>query len=199
MALASQIFNHLAQTLGGLYIIAIILRFSLQLARADFYNPISQGIVSITNPVLIPLRRIIPSLFGLDTASIILVLLIQLILGEINFFIAYQEFYNPLAALAFGALGLVKLCIYTLYGIGLVVMISSFVAPHSHHPIIMLSRQLLEPLSRPIQKIIPPMGGMDLSLFFIFICVSVLNMILDNVAYQLQITQTGLSLLVIGL
>ncbi len=198
MALASQIFNHLVQTLGGLYIIAVILRFCLQLARADFYNPISQGIVSVTNPVLIPLRRIIPSLLGLDTASIILVLLIQLVLGEINFFIAFQEFYNPLAALAFGALGLLKLCIYTLYGIGIVVIISSFVAPHSHHPIIMLSRQLLEPLARPIQKIIPPMGGMDLSLFFIFICVSVLNMILENIAYQLQIPHTGLSLLVIG-
>lgn len=199
MALASQIANYLISTLGGLYIAAIMLRFFLQLARADFYNPISQGIVRVTNPLLIPLRRVIPGVFGIDIASIILVILLQFIFGEINFFIKYQFFYPPLPSLLFSILGVLKLSIYIGYGIGIVAVISSFVAPYSSNPIVLLCRQLLEPLTRPIQKIIPPMGGLDFSLFFLFICIGILNMVLDNVAGQLNIPHSGLSLLVIGL
>ncbi len=198
MSLASQIFDYLAQSIGGLYLMAIILRFFLQLARADFYNPISQAVVKATNPVLIPLRRDVPGIFGIAIASIVLALLIHLIIGEINFFIALQYFYNPISALTFGVLGILKLTIYLGYAIGIVVVISSFVAPYSSHPAILLARQLLDPLCGPIQRLIPPMGGLDFSVFFVFLGIGVLNMILESFAYQLHIPTTGLTLLVIG-
>ncbi|MFL0811365.1 MAG: YggT family protein [Agarilytica sp.] len=199
MSLASNIFDYLAQALGGLFLFAIILRFFLQLARADFYNPISQGIVRGTNPLLIPMRRVVPGIFGIDIASLALALILQVVIGEINFFIGTGQFYNPLAALVFGLLGILKLMIFLGYGICIVAVVSSFIAPYSDHPVVNLTRQLLDPLSRPIQKILPPMGGLDFSIFFIFLALGVFNMIIKSVAFQLHLSHTQLSLLVIGL
>ena len=71
---------YLLQTLGNLYLLVVLLRFLLQLVRADFYNPISQFIVRATKPLLMPLRRIIPGYGGLDFASLVLALAIQLVL-----------------------------------------------------------------------------------------------------------------------
>jgi YggT family protein len=69
----------IVQVVFGLYILAVLLRFLFQLSRADFYNPISQFLVALTNPLLIPLRRIIPGLMGIDLASLVLLLALQLL------------------------------------------------------------------------------------------------------------------------
>lgn len=68
----------LVTTFGGLYVAAVMLRLLFQLARADFYNPISQFIVKITSPLLVPLRRVIPAIGGFDSASVVLMLLLQM-------------------------------------------------------------------------------------------------------------------------
>ena len=71
---------YLIQTLGSLYLLIVLLRFLLQLVRADFYNPLSQFIVRATKPLLMPLRRIIPGYGGLDFASLVLGIAIQLVM-----------------------------------------------------------------------------------------------------------------------
>ena len=71
---------YILQTLGSLYLLIVLLRFILQLVRADFYNPLSQFIVRATKPLLNPLRRIIPGFGGIDLASLVLAILIQLVL-----------------------------------------------------------------------------------------------------------------------
>ena len=68
------------QTLGSLYLLIVLLRFILQLVRANFYNPLCQFIVKATQPLLKPLRRVIPSMFGLDMSSLVLALLVQMVL-----------------------------------------------------------------------------------------------------------------------
>lgn len=198
MTLFADIFTYITQTIGALYLGAVILRFFLQLARADFYNQISQAIVKITNPTLIPMRRAIPGVFGIDIASILLVILLQFILGEINFFVVTGQFYNPLSALIFGILGILKLTTWLVFITIIIMVISSFVAPYSSHPIILLARQLLEPLMRPIQRLIPPMGGLDFSVLFIGMGNVVLQKILDATAYGMNLPQTTLSYLAIG-
>lgn len=76
MTALNEIFGYLIQTLLSLYLMAMLLRFLLQLVRADFYNPISQFLVKITNPVVMPVRRIIPGLGGIDLSSLLLSLLL---------------------------------------------------------------------------------------------------------------------------
>ncbi|MDP3365837.1 MAG: YggT family protein, partial [Pseudomonas sp.] len=71
---------YIIQTLGSLYLLIVLLRFILQLVRADFYNPLSQFIVKATQPLVTPLRRIIPGFAGLDLASLVLAILVQLLL-----------------------------------------------------------------------------------------------------------------------
>jgi len=186
------------ENLAAAFLFLVVLRFFLQLVRADFYNPFSQGIVKITNPALIPLRRIIPGVFGIDFASILLALIVQFVIGELLFFLVTQSFYNPLLTLLFAVLGTLKLTIYASIGIILVLVVSSFVAPFSQHPIILLSRQLLEPIMRPIQRILPPMGGLDLSVFFIGLGIGAVNILLEATAVQLQLVYPPLTYLTIG-
>ena len=75
---------YIIQTLGSLYLLIVLLRFILQLVRADFYNPLSQFIVKATQPLVKPLRRIIPGFAGLDLASLVLAILVQLLLMVIT-------------------------------------------------------------------------------------------------------------------
>jgi len=154
-------------TLGSLFLVLVMLRFFLQLARADFYNPFSQGINKITSPVLIPLRRIIPGLFGVDMACIVLALAIQVIVGELIVFVIAQNFYNPINLLIWGTLGILNITIYIGFALILILVVSSFVAPFSQHPILVLVRQLTDPILTPIRNIIPSMGGLDFSVFFL--------------------------------
>lgn len=197
MNVISEIMVYLATTLGGLYLGALILRFLLQMVRADFYNPISQGIVKVTNPALIPVRRVIPGVFGIDLAAIALILAIQFIIGEGLHLLVFKSFANPLTVLILGLLGALKLVTYMIWVAIIVLVISSFVAPFSRHPIIVLSHQLMEPLIRPIHRIIPPMGGLDLSVLFIGIGNTVLQKVLNAAVMGIHPYQS-LSVLTIG-
>ncbi len=196
MNVFSDILTYITQTIGLLYIGAIILRFFLQVARADFYNPFSQAIVKITNPALIPMRRLIPGVFGIDLAAIVLAVALQFLLGELNYFIVTQTFFNPLTTLLLGALGTLKMATYLIFIVIIVMVISSFVAPYSSNPIILLARQLLEPLMRPIHRIIPPMGGLDFSVLFIGMGNVIIQKILDAVTFSLLTHRDQLFLLI---
>ncbi|WP_086929573.1 YggT family protein [Agarilytica rhodophyticola] len=198
MNLLSEILLYITETLGALYLVAIILRFFLQLARADFYNPFSQTLVKVTNPALIPIRRVIPGVLGIDAAAIVLALLVQVILGEANYFIVYQSFFNPLSAILFGILGILKITTYLVFATIIILVISSFLAPHSSHPVIMLARQLLEPLMAPIQRLLPPMGGLDFSVLFIGMGNVILQKVLDATAWGMNLHNPPLTFLVIG-
>jgi YggT family protein len=89
MSQLSQALILIVQTLGSLYLLIVLLRFILQLVRADFYNPLSQFIVRATHPLLRPLRRVIPSIGGLDLSSLLLAIIVQLLLMGAVLMIAY--------------------------------------------------------------------------------------------------------------
>jgi len=178
----TEILVFIADTLIGLYLLFVILRFLLQTARADFYNPFSQAVVKITNPVLIPLRKIIPGLLGIDLASIVLAIVVQIIFGELISLILYQEFFNPAQLAIWGILGILMYTSYIYFVCILVMVVTSFVAPYSTHPILMLVRQLTDPLVKPVQKIIPPMGGLDFSVMFVGMGIFIAQKIIYAVA-----------------
>jgi YggT family protein len=167
----------LVQTLFGLYIIAVMLRFLLQLVRADFYNPISQFLVKATNPPLKPLRRIIPGLGGIDLSSLMLAWLLKTIELFLVFTIAGTSI-NLIAPFIWAMPELVELLINIyLFGI-LIQVILSWVNPGSYNPATALLYSLTGPLMRPAQKILPPMGGIDLSPMLVMIGLILLKMLL---------------------
>lgn len=182
-----DILIYITETLGLLFLILVILRFLLQLARADYYNQYSQAITKITNPLLIPIRRVIPGFFGIDLASVVLALLVQVIVGELIFFIAAQQFFNPLSLIIWGALGILKITTYIGFALILILVVSSFVAPFSHNPALVLVRQLTDPMLRPIRNVIPSAGGLDFSVFFLGMGIVILQKVIDAVAVSIQL------------
>jgi YggT family protein len=167
----------LVQTLFGLYILAVLLRFLLQLARADFYNPISQFLVKATNPPLKLLRRIIPGLGGIDLSSIVLAWLLKAV--ELGLVITISgKAFNLIAPLLWSIPELVELFINIFLFAILIQVILSWVNPGSYNPAIGLLNSLTAPVLRPAQKLLPPMGGLDLSPMLVMIGLVLLKMLL---------------------
>jgi YggT family protein len=172
----------LVQTLFSLYLGVVILRLLLQLARADFYNPISQAMVKATNPLLLPLRRVIPPLGKVDTASLVLALIVQLIAMVSILLLFGAGLPNIVTLLGWAVIGCVALTVNIYFFAIIINIILSWVAPGSHHPAAVLLYQLTEPVMQPFRKLIPPMGGIDLSPILVFLSISVVQILLKSMA-----------------
>ncbi len=175
-------------TLGSLYLTVIVLRFLFQLAKADFYNPISQFIVKATNPVLIPLRKVIPGFFGIDFASVVFAIVFHWLVIQILAFILGASILNPITAITWSVVGLISLVV-NIYFYGMIIMIvASWIAPGSYNPILMLIRQIVDPITAPFRKIIPPMGGLDITPIFVFLALQVCRIMIGAIALKVGLT-----------
>ena len=168
---------YLISTLTDLYVSAILLRLLLQWVRADFYNPLSQFLVKVTNPVLVPARRLIPSVGKLDTASVVVMLLLQLAQLVIINLISQTE-YGFQFLLLFAIQKLLVTLLLTYFVLIIARVIISWIASQSNHPLIPLVFQLTEPVLRPISKLLPAIGGIDLSPVFALIALRFLLLLL---------------------
>lgn len=177
-----EIGTLIIQTLGSLYLLTIMLRFLLQLARADFYNPISQFAVKATNPLLIPIRRVVPGVFGIDLASLLLALILQFVVIELSAVIIGYNFINPLHVILWSIIGLLSLTANIFFWGLLIMVIASWVAPHSSNPALILVRQLVEPVMSPFRKLMPDMGGIDISPIFAFLALNVIQVLIKYLA-----------------
>lgn len=152
----------LIKTLFEIYILAVMLRLLFQWVRADFYNPLSQVLVKVTNPPLIPLRRLIPGFKGIDFASIFLMLALKVI--EILLIGAVKGFsFQPIGLVVLSGTELLALLINVFFFAILIQVIISWISPGSYNPVVSLVHSLNEPLLRPARKLIPPISGLDLS------------------------------------
>lgn len=153
---------YLIETLFGLYIFAVLLRLLLQLTRADFYNPIAQFLVAITNPPLLPLRRVIPGLWGIDWASVVLLAILQ----ALKFYLLdllKGDVRQPAGFALWVLTDFLQLLVYFYLFTIIVRVLISWVSPNPHNPLVALLVRLTEPLLRPARRLIPPFGGFDLS------------------------------------
>jgi YggT family protein len=182
MTALNEILGYLIQTLLSLYLLAMLLRFLLQLARADFYNPICQFLVKVTNPLVIPLRKVIPGFAGLDMASLLLALLLQLAGIVALLLINGLGLPNILLLLAWSALGVVGLLVNIYFFALLAMIILSWIAPQSRNPAVFLLFQITEPVMAPFRKALPAMGGMDFSPILVFILINVIQIALRHLA-----------------
>lgn len=176
-------------TLFDLYILLVLLRFLLQMLRADFYNPVSQFIVKLTTPPLRLLRRVIPSVSGQDTAA--MVLCIVLIYGKFLLMrllsipvVQIGGVMAPISGVSYA--GLLVFCIADLIALTLTVflvaviirVILSWVSPGQYNPVIGLVHKLSDPVLKPIRRLIPSLGGLDLSPLFATLLLLVAKMLI---------------------
>lgn len=185
MGTVSAILIYLVQTLFSLYVIAVMLRFMLQLVKADFYNPISQFLVKITSPLVNPLRRIVPGLGGMDLSSLLLALIVQMIASALLFVLSGYGMPNPFSLLIWSAIALIWLTLNIFFFALIAMIIVSWVAAGSRHPAVLLLYQITEPVMAPLRKVLPPMGGLDFSPIVAFILIQVLKIALSGVAASL--------------
>lgn len=167
----------LIKTLFGLYILAVMLRLMLQLVRADFYNPVSQFLVKVTNPPLKPLRRIIPGLFGIDMAAVVLMAALKAV--EVVFIQLFLSAPMSAAGVALLTAGqLISLLFDVFFFSILIQAVMSWINPRSYNPVVGLLHSINEPLLRPARRIIPPISGMDFSPIVVLILLQLLSILL---------------------
>jgi len=167
----------LIEIIFGLYALLVLLRFLLQVTRADFYNPLSQFIVKATSPLLLPLRKIIPGFGGIDTSSLILAWVVKTIELTLIIWITNSQL-NLLLAMGLAIPALIELTINIFIYSILIVIIISWINPTSYNPAVGLLNSLTEPVTRPFKKIIPTFSGMDFSSMVAMIALTLLKMLL---------------------
>ncbi|NBC22497.1 MAG: YggT family protein [Gammaproteobacteria bacterium] len=159
-----------------------VARFLLQACRVDFYNPISQGLVKITDPVLKPMRMVVPGYRNLDFASFLAAVVVQILLvmslSALNGGGYVGSFGTIIAS---GVLQVVLECIRIFWWSILIVIIAGWIAPGTYHPALALLQQITEPLLAPARKLLPPMGGIDFSPIIVFLILGVIERILPQV------------------
>jgi len=163
----SYVMNFLLFVVGivfSILIFTVLMRLILQIVRADFYNPISQFILRMTNPMLLPIRRIIPGLFGIDMAAVLLLVIIEALNIVVTHTLQGIGLHTPLLFLS-ELLGMIIQHVAQLFFFSILVLVLiSWINPAaSFHPIGKLAHQIAEPLLRPARKILPPLNGIDLS------------------------------------
>ncbi|EGU36363.1 YggT family protein [Vibrio scophthalmi] len=173
--------SFLISTVFDLYIMVVLLRLWLQATRADFYNPFSQFIVKATQPVIGPLRRVIPSVGSIDLSTVLfayvlcVVKFVAVILVASNGSVAFSADF-----LFLGALSLVKAAGGLLFWVLLLRAILSWVS-QGRSPVEYVFHQLTEPMLAPIRRILPEMGGFDLSVLVLFIVLQFANFLMGDV------------------
>lgn len=161
----AQIVLFVLDSVCGFLTLALLVRFAMQWTRAPFRNPLGQFIVAVTDWMVRPLRRVIPGLFGLDMASLLLAWLWQVVyqgvaLGLSGVLLAVS-FAPPVLVALLALLEVAKISLYLAMGAVLVAAVFSWVNPHA--PLADVFNILTQPLLRPFRRFIPPVGGVDLS------------------------------------
>ena len=165
-------------TLFDLYILAVLLRFLLQLVRADFYNPVSQFLVKVTNPLLKPLRRLIPGWGGMDLASVLLLLGLKLMEVLLLALLFDRALPAPAGLLVLVLAQLLRLTLTVYFWSIIVQVILSWVSPGSYTPVSYLLYQLNRPLLHPAQRLLPPIGGFDLSPILVLLALQLAQLLI---------------------
>jgi YggT family protein len=156
---------YIVQTLLSLAVFVFLLRLLLQWSRADFRNQIAQAVVRITNPLVLPLRRVLPPIGKIDTASVVAVILVatleEVILGALTGAASFGDWPRVLLIGVVKRIIVITISTY-LYAIFIYALLS-MVAPGGYSPMQSILASLCEPVLRPFRRIIPPIGGLDLS------------------------------------
>ncbi len=182
--------------LFNFYATIVAVRFVMQMVRADYYNPLAQAVVKLTDPLLIPLRRFIPSIKKYDTASLVLVfavLFLKLLVFKLLSLGPVPAIGFPVLVEQLPVLKLVLLALldvihqfFNVFIFALIIgAILSWIPGAAGNPVQGLVSSIGEPVLRPLRKLIPPLGGFDLTVFFTIISLFAVRIFLIGTLRQL--------------
>ena len=171
---------YIIQALSQIIVFIFLLRFWLPWFRVDFRNPIAQGILQITSPLVNPLRRIVPAIGRIDTATLLIAFAIEAITIMLIGLLAGQQ---PDAAFVviYALTALVSASARIFMFAIIIRIVISWVAPHVHNPATTLLHAITEPLLRPFRRLLPPIGGFDLSPIFAIILLGAIPLLLQDI------------------
>lgn len=173
------------QLLFNMATFVVVLRFLLHLSKADYFNPITQGVVKITNPIVLPLQSVLRPRGRIDLASLVVALIINALGVFIALYLAGLLGSANLVSIFIGGVAGVLKTVLDLYFFMLIIsIILSWVAPQANHPGAVLVYQLTEPLMGPVRKFIPSLGGLDLSPIFVFLGIKLASTFLVGMLAQ---------------
>ena len=177
----------LIETFFGIYILIVMLRLLLQWARADFYNPLSQFIVKATQPVLAPMRRTLPTIGHVDLACVVFLIVLQfaelwLVTGLLG------QRAAAIAIFVYSIAELVQLAVYVFLFSILIQVILSWVNPGGYNSLVGVLHRLNEPLLGPARRLVPPIGGLDLSPIAVMVVLQLVSILLVGPLRQLALT-----------
>ena len=167
----------LVDTIFGFYIVILLLRILLQLVRANFFNPVCQFIVKITNPPLVPLRKVIPNWGRLDLSAVLLAWLVKLV-SLLIIVSMVGAAISPARLVGLSAVSLIDLTLVIFMAVVFIKVLLSWVAPGGDSPIHPLLYQLSAPVMDPARRLVPPMGGLDLSPMVVLLVLQLSRMLM---------------------
>lgn len=181
--------SFIIDTLFNFALYIVLIRFWMQWARADFRNDFGQFIIKATNPVVIPIRRVVPSIGKIDTATIVFaiaialikVLALQFIFGGGIASVSALKILSIAVAIALDS------SVYIFLGAIIIGIIASWASPGSYHPILNIAHSIGGPILAPARRLIPPMGGIDFSPMLVFLALRVFQMLVIAPIYALNI------------
>ena len=170
---------YIIEAFSHLFLMILLLRFWLPWFGADFRNPIAQGILRLTSPLINPVRRIVPSLGRVDTATVVIAFAIQCL--TIVTVLSMRGFAFSIGMIAVISLFELASLTLLLFMFAIIVrIILSWIAPQTYNPATALLATITDPLLRPFRRYIPPLGGFDISPIFAIILLGALNVLLDD-------------------
>ena len=170
---------YIINAVSSIVLLVLLLRLILPFLRADFRNPIAQGILRITSPIVIPVRRVVPSFGRLDTATFLIAFTIQFLV--IWLMLKLFGSSAPFGIMAYAAI--IKLIVLTvnlfIYAI-IIRIVLSWIARGQYSPVTAIVSTITEPVLRPFRRIIPPLGGFDISPVFAIILLTACTIVISG-------------------
>jgi YggT family protein len=175
-----EAIRYIVDILLWLLLLAFVLRFIFQLVRANFRDPMADAIVRVTNWLILPLRRILPPIAKVDTATVVAVLLVASLYSAIMMLLGGMtlESLDALAFLRFLLIALLGMILRIYLFALLLYWLTSFIAPGGYAPGVRLLSQVCEPVLKPVRRLIPPIGQIDFSVLWVSILIGALLVLL---------------------
>lgn len=184
MGAGTEISLYLIRNLGAFLLLLIVVRGVMHASRVNFYNPLSQLVVRLTNPLLSPFRRALPATGRIDWSAWVLAIVIQIVILVAIAWVAGERWAlpDPIALLLWGIIGVLGLLVNFYFFTLIAMIIVSWIAPGSRHPAIELIWQISEPVMAPFRALLPNLGGIDFSPILVFVTLNVLQIALRHLA-----------------
>jgi YggT family protein len=172
------------KTIFSIYISIVLIRLLLQFVKADFYNPVAQFIVTVTNPIIKPLRRFIPGWFGVDWSCVLVALGLQAI--ETILSLLVKGYSVPPTAISISGLliwslgELIDICLVIFLFATFVQIIASWIQPNQYNPLTLLCEQITAPLFKPVRRFVPNFGMLDFSPIVVIFLIILMRLLIAD-------------------